>query len=102
MKKIITFGTFDLFHIGHLNILKRAKEQGDYLIVGISSDELNKKKGKMSVISLKDRMEIVKSITYVDEVFIEDSLELKDQYIKDYGADVLVMGDDWKDKFGFL
>jgi len=102
MKKIITFGTFDLFHIGHLNILKRAKEQGDYLIVGISSDELNKKKGKMSVISLKDRMEIVKSITYVDEVFIEDSLELKDQYIKDYGADVLVMGDDWKDKFNWV
>ena len=102
MKKIINFGTFDLFQIGHLNILKRAKEQGDYLIVGISSDELNKKKGKMSVISLKDRMEIVKSITYVDEVFIEDSLELKDQYIKDYGADVLVMGDDWKDKFNWV
>jgi glycerol-3-phosphate cytidylyltransferase len=103
MKKIIiTFGTFDLFHIGHLNILKRAKEQGDYLIVGVSSDELNKKKGKITVIPLKDRMEIVKSITYVDEVFIEDSLELKDQYIKNYGADVLVMGDDWKDKFNWV
>jgi glycerol-3-phosphate cytidylyltransferase len=103
MKKIIiTFGTFDLFHIGHLNILKRAKEQGDYLIVGVSSDELNKKKGKITVIPLKDRMEIVKSITYVDEVFIEDSLELKDQYIKNYGANVLVMGDDWKDKFNWV
>lgn len=102
MKKIITFGTFDLFHIGHLNILKRAKEQGDYLIVGISSDELNEKKGKKSIIPLKDRIEIVKSIQYVDEVFIEDSLELKDEYIKNYGADVLVMGDDWKDKFNWV
>ena len=102
MKKIITFGTFDLFHIGHLNILKRAKNQGDYLIVGVSSDELNEKKGKKSIIPLKDRIEIVKSIQYVDEVFIEDSLELKDQYIKNCGADVLVMGDDWKDKFNWV
>ena len=102
MKKIITFGTFDLFHIGHLNILNRAKNQGDYLIVGVSSDELNEKKGKKSIIPLKDRIEIVKSIQYVDEVFIEDSLELKDQYIKNCGADVLVMGDDWKDKFNWV
>jgi glycerol-3-phosphate cytidylyltransferase len=102
MKRVITFGTFDLFHIGHLNILKRAKEQGDYLIVGVSSDELNKKKGKINIISLNERIDIVKSIKYVDEVFIEDSLELKDQYIKDYRADVLVMGDDWKDKFNWV
>ena len=103
MKKIITFGTFDLFHIGHLNIIKRAKNQGDYLIVGVSSDELNEKKGKKkSIIPLKDRIEIVKSIQYVDEVFIEDSLELKDEYIKKYSADVLVMGDDWKDKFNWV
>lgn len=102
MKRVITFGTFDLFHIGHLNILKRAKEQGDYLIVGVSSDELNKKKGKISIIPLNDRIEIIKSIKYVDEVFIEESLELKDQYIKHYGADVLVMGDDWVDKFNWV
>ena len=102
MKRVITFGTFDLFHIGHLNILKRAKEQGDYLIVGVSSDELNKKKGKVSIIPLNDRIDIVKSIKYVDEVFIEHSLELKDQYIKDYNADVLIMGDDWKDKFNWV
>lgn len=102
MKRVITFGTFDLFHIGHLNILKRAKEQGDYLIVGVSSDELNKKKGKVSIIPLNDRIDIVKSIKYVDEVFIEESLELKDQYIKKYGADVLVMGDDWTDKFNWV
>ncbi len=102
MKRVITFGTFDLFHIGHLNILRRAKEQGDYLIVGVSSDELNEKKGKKSIIPLKDRIEIVKSLTCVDEVFIEDSLELKDQYIKQHSADLLVMGDDWKDKFNWV
>jgi glycerol-3-phosphate cytidylyltransferase len=102
MKKVITFGTFDLFHIGHLNILRRAKEQGNYLIVGVSSDELNEKKGKKSIIPLKDRIEIVKSLTCVDEVFIEDSLELKDEYIKQHGADLLVMGDDWKDKFNWV
>lgn len=102
MKKIITFGTFDLFHIGHLNILKRAKKQGDYLIVGVSSDELNEKKGKKSIIPLKDRIQIIDSLKCVDEVFIEESLELKDQYIKQYGADILVMGDDWKDKFNWV
>jgi len=102
MKRVITFGTFDLFHIGHLNILRRSKEQGDYLIVGVSSDELNKKKGKKSIIPLKDRIEIVKSLTCVDEVFIEDSLELKDEYIKQHRADLLVMGDDWKDKFNWV
>ncbi len=102
MKRIITFGTFDLFHIGHLKILERAKAEGDYLIVGISSDELNIKKGKKSVFPLNERIEIVKSIKYVDEVFIEDSLELKDEYIKNYEADLLVMGDDWKDKFNWV
>jgi glycerol-3-phosphate cytidylyltransferase len=97
--RVITFGTFDLFHIGHLNILKRAKELGTYLIVGVSSDELNRIKGKTSAISLNSRLEIIKSIKYVDEVFIEESLELKEEYIKKYQADILVMGDDWKNKF---
>lgn len=102
MKKVITFGTFDLFHIGHLRILERAKKEGDYLIVGVSSDELNKIKGKESIISLKDRLEIVKAIKYVDEVFIEESLEKKNEYIKQYKANLLIMGDDWKDKFNFV
>ena len=102
MKRIITFGTFDLFHIGHLNILKRCKDEGEYLIVGISSDELNSKKGKTSIISLHDRMEIVKSIKYVDEVFVEESLDDKDNYIKKYKADMLIMGDDWLDKFNWV
>lgn len=101
-KRVITFGTFDLFHIGHLKILERAKKEGGYLIVGVSSDELNKLKGKESVFCLKDRLEIIKSIKYVDEVFIEESLEKKNEYIKKYNANLLVMGNDWKDKFNFV
>ena len=100
--RIITFGTFDLFHIGHLNILKRCKEHGDYLIVGVSSDELNKKKGKTSVIPLNERIEIIKSIKYVDEVFIVEEIELKNEYIKKYNADILIMGDDWENKFDWV
>lgn len=100
--RVITFGTFDLFHYGHLRILQRAKELGDYLIVGVSSDELNEKKGKKSVFPFKERLEIVKSIKFVNEVFIEEELELKDEYIKKYRADILVMGDDWKGKFDWV
>jgi len=102
MKKIITFGTFDLFHIGHLNILERAKNEGDYLIVGVSSDELNEKKNKKSIIPLKDRIRIISALKCVDEVFIEESLEDKDKYINLYNADLLIMGDDWKDKFNWV
>ncbi|KJY86652.1 glycerol-3-phosphate cytidylyltransferase [Pseudoalteromonas piscicida] len=100
MKKVITFGTFDVFHVGHVNILERAKALGDYLIVGISSDELNfSKKGRNPIYSIADRLKIIGSLRFVDEVFVEESLELKAQYIKDFDADILVMGDDWKDKF---
>lgn len=100
MKKIITFGTFDVFHAGHVKILERAKSLGDYLIVGISSDELNmKKKGRAPIYSQADRLHIVESLRCVDSVFVEESLELKGQYIKMFDADVLVMGDDWKGKF---
>lgn len=100
LKKVITFGTFDVFHVGHVNILERAKALGDYLIVGISSDELNfSKKGRNPIYSIAERLKIISSLRFVDEVFVEESLELKAQYIKDFDADVLVMGDDWKDKF---
>ncbi len=102
MKRIITFGTFDLFHIGHLRILERAKQEGEYLIVGVSSDELNNKKGKKAVFPLSERIEIIQSLKCVDEVFVEESLELKDEYIKLYKADILVMGDDWKGKFDWV
>ena len=78
MKKIITYGTFDLFHIGHLNLLKRAKALGDYLIVAVSSDDFNlREKGKVCQIKDVDRMEIVKAIRYVDEVILEENWEQK-------------------------
>ncbi|WP_421921201.1 adenylyltransferase/cytidyltransferase family protein [Marinifilum sp.] len=100
MKRVITFGTFDLFHIGHLNILERAKQFGDYLIVGVSTDALNfSKKQKNPIHSQEERTRIINALKVVDEVFYEESLELKGDYIKKYNADVLVMGDDWKDKF---
>lgn len=100
MQTIITFGTFDVFHLGHLRILQRAKELGDQLIVGISTDILNfSKKGRYPVYSQEERMEIVASISYVDEVFYEESLKQKGDYLKKYQADILVMGDDWQGKF---
>ena len=100
VKTIITFGTFDLCHVGHIRVLKRASEIGDKLIVGISSDNLNiKKKGRTPIYSENERIEIISSLQFVDEVFIEESLELKEEYIKNYNANVLVMGDDWEGKF---
>ncbi len=103
MKTVITFGTFDVFHVGHLRILKRARDLGEKLIVGVSSDELNfRKKGRNPIYSQSERLEIIRSIKHVDDVFIEESLELKPDYIKDHRADVLVMGDDWKGKFDIL
>lgn len=102
MKKVITYGTFDLFHIGHLNLLRRAKELGDYLVVAVSSDEFNKGKGKVCKISDQERMEIVGAIKYVDEVILETSWEQKVEDVKKYDIDVFVMGDDWEGKFDFL
>lgn len=100
MKKIITFGTFDVFHAGHVKILERARQLGDFLIVGVSSDELNyKKKNRYPIYSQADRLHIVESLRCVDSVFVEESLELKEQYIRMFDADVLVMGDDWQGKF---
>ena len=103
MKKIITFGTFDLFHYGHLRILQRAKREGDYLIVGLSSDELNlSKKNRFPIFNYNYRHSILKELKCVDEIFKEESLELKKEYIQKYQADLLVMGDDWKGKFDDL
>lgn len=99
-KRVITFGTFDIFHIGHLNILERSASLGDTLIVGISSDELNfSKKNRLPVYDQQSRLKIIQSISFVDEVFIEHSLEKKREYIEFFKADVLAMGDDWKGKF---
>ncbi|TLU67264.1 glycerol-3-phosphate cytidylyltransferase [Thalassotalea litorea] len=101
--RVITFGTFDVFHVGHVNILERARLHGDHLIVGVSSDALNMaKKKRYPIYSEKDRMHIIRSMRSVDEVFVEESLELKAEYIKYYNADILVMGDDWQGKFDHL
>ncbi|MAI13368.1 MAG: glycerol-3-phosphate cytidylyltransferase [Rhodospirillaceae bacterium] len=98
MKKIITFGTFDLFHLGHLKILERAKEMGDYLIVGVSSDELNwNKKQKFPIFPCDQRQKIVGALKCVDEVFVEEVLD-KEDYCRKYGADIFVIGDDWEGK----
>ena len=100
MKTVITFGTFDVFHVGHVNILERAAALGDKLIVGVSSDALNfSKKGRNPVYSQEDRMKIISVLSFVDDVFLEESLEKKLEYIQTHSADVLVMGDDWEGKF---
>lgn len=100
MKRGITFGTFDIFHYGHLRILMRARERCDHLTVGVSSDALSlAKKGRMPVYTLRERLAIIGALRVVDEVFVEESLEAKGDYIQRYGADVLFMGEDWAGKF---
>lgn len=102
MKRVITYGTFDLLHYGHINLLKRAKELGDYLIVAISTDEFNKLKGKTSYFSFEERKKMVEAIRYVDQVIAEENWEQKTTDCKKYGIDTFVIGDDWKGKFDFL
>jgi glycerol-3-phosphate cytidylyltransferase len=100
MTTVITFGTFDVFHVGHLRVIRRAASFGDRLVVGVSADELNmRKKGRLPVFSEAERLEIVAALKPVDEVFVEESLELKRDYILQHDAQVLVMGDDWAGKF---
>jgi len=101
-KTVITYGTFDLFHIGHLRLLQRAKALGDKLIVGVSTDEFNKIKGKKTIIPYEQRAEIVANIKCVDLVIPEKSWKQKVDDIKRYNVDVFVMGEDWKGKFDFL
>jgi choline-phosphate cytidylyltransferase len=101
--RIITFGTFDVFHAGHLRLLERAAGLGSHLVVGISSDELNmRKKGRAPIYPLADRMAIVQGLQCVDEVFVEHSLENKRDYVAAHRASVLVMGDDWAGRFDNL
>jgi len=100
MRRVITFGTFDVLHIGHILILERARAQGDHLVVGVSSDALNFSKKKRNPIYPEgDRVKIIQSLRCVDEVFLEESLELKGEYIRRHDAQVLVMGDDWQGRF---
>ena len=102
MKKVITYGTFDLLHWGHIHLLRKAKEMGDYLVVAISSDEFNKLKNKKSYHSFENRKMILEAIRYVDEVIPEHTWEQKVQDVQDHQIDVFVMGDDWEGKFDFL
>ena len=103
MRRVITFGTFDVFHYGHLRMLDRARELGDYLIVGVSTDELNySKKDRYPIYSEKERLEIIRGLRAVDEVFYEHTLEDKRQYVLEHKADILVMGDDWLGRFDDL
>lgn len=103
-KNVITYGTFDMLHYGHMEILRRAKQlaEGGSLTVGISSDEFNAQKGKKSFFSYSKRKEMLESIRYVDRVIAEESWEQKTNDIAKYDIDVFVMGDDWKGKFDFL
>ena len=101
-KIVITYGTFDLLHQGHIRLLKRAKALGDFLIVAVSTDEFNKEKGKTSYHSYKVRKEIVEAIRYVDLVIEEHDWEQKINDIEKYNIDVFVMGDDWQGEFDYL
>lgn len=103
MKKVITYGTFDLLHYGHINLLRRAKELGDYLIVGLSTDEFNQQqKNKKSYFTYDQRKLLLESIRYVDLVIPECTWEQKVTDILDYKADVFVIGDDWVGHFDYL
>ncbi|MBR3594509.1 MAG: glycerol-3-phosphate cytidylyltransferase [Clostridia bacterium] len=102
MRRVITYGTFDLLHYGHINLLRRAKEQGDYLVVALSSDEFNAGKGKKSFFTYEERKAMLEAIRYVDMVIPEESWEQKMTDVDKYEIDVFVMGDDWEGKFDFL
>lgn len=103
MKKVITYGTFDLLHYGHINLLRRARELGDYLIVALSTDEFNwREKQKKCYFPYAKRKLMLEAIRYVDEVIPEENWEQKNTDVVTYGVDVFVIGDDWKGKFDFL
>lgn len=103
MKKVITYGTFDLLHYGHVNLLQRAKALGDYLIVAISTDEFNwNKKQKKCYFSYEERKRLVEAIRYVDLVIPEEEWEQKVSDVKEFKIDTFVIGDDWEGKFDFL
>lgn len=99
---VLTYGTFDLFHIGHLNLLRRLKTLGDYLVVAVSTDEFNRGKGKQTIIRFEDRIEIVQNVKSVDLAISETCWEQKLDDVKKYGVSVFAMGDDWAGKFDFL
>ncbi len=101
-KIVLTYGTFDMFHIGHLNLLNRLKNLGSKLIVAVSTDEFNALKGKKTLIPFEQRALIVQNIKCVDMVILEDNWEQKIEDVKKYNIDIFAMGDDWEGKFDFL
>ena len=103
MKRVITYGTFDLLHYGHINLLRRAKQLGDYLIVALSTDEFNwNQKQKKCYFSYEQRKQLLEAIRYVDLVIPEENWEQKKTDVKEYHIDTFVIGDDWTGKFDFL
>ena len=104
MKRILTYGTYDLLHYGHIRLLERAKKLGDYLVVALSTDEFNEKKGKKAYHNYETRKKMLEALRYVDLVIPEKNWEQKIDDVKDYKIDVVVMGDDWarSDKFDYL
>ena len=103
MRKVITYGTFDLLHYGHINLLQRAKELGDYLIVALSTDEFNwDEKQKKCYFTYEERKRLLEAIRYVDLVIPETCWEQKAEDVKEVKVDIFVMGDDWEGKFDFL
>ncbi|MDO3412076.1 glycerol-3-phosphate cytidylyltransferase [Saccharibacillus sp. CPCC 101409] len=102
MEKVITYGTFDLLHYGHILLLERAKSLGTHLTVGLSTDEFNTAKGKQSYFSFELRRKLLSAISYVDEIIPEENWEQKNQDIVKNNIDVFVMGDDWLGKFDDL
>jgi len=102
MKRVITYGTFDTLHFGHIRLLRRARSLGDYLVVALSTDEFNSLKGKTSKFSWEERKRDLEAIRYVDLVIPENTWEQKRQDVQAYDIDVFTMGDDWAGKFDFL
>ena len=103
MKRVITYGTYDLLHYGHINLLRRAKELGDYLIVALSTDAFNwEQKGKKCYFDYEQRKQLLESVRYVDLVIPEESWEQKVSDVKEFRVDTFVMGSDWEGKFDFL
>jgi glycerol-3-phosphate cytidylyltransferase len=102
MRRVLTYGTFDLFHVGHIRLLERARALGDYLVVGLSTDEFNMGKGKNSVFSYAERFAILSAVRHVDKIIPEDNWDQKVSDVLANEIDVFVIGDDWQGKFDFL
>lgn len=102
MRTVLTYGTFDIIHAGHINLLRRARALGDRLLVGLSTDEFNRGKHKSSLLNYENRKVVLEAIRYVDGVFAERNWEQKVDDVRKYSADIFVIGDDWAGKFDFL